>query len=282
MKTVAVTGGKGGTGKSTVAIILALREIEKSSRVLLVDADVECPNDHILLGISTPKNLVAETYAYYPKIDESKCTGCGLCVRSCKSAAMFQAGRKIPTINEDLCSSCGVCWNICPSGAISKKPKINGEIFESKVGKYITLLTGRSIPGVRETSPVVKQLRDYVNKISKSYDTVIIDTAAGSHCSVISALEGVDEAYAVTEPTPLGSHDLNVILKVLHILKIPAKVIINKSGIGDEKGVVKIAEENKIDISGRIMYSSKLARVYSEGNLLNSKKMLTGLLGNKT
>ena len=44
-----VTGGKGGTGKSTVAVNLAW-ELSKKFNVVLADVDVECPNDHILLS----------------------------------------------------------------------------------------------------------------------------------------------------------------------------------------------------------------------------------------
>ena len=48
MKTIAVTGGKGGTGKSTIAVSLSVVMSEKG-RVLLTDADVECPNDHLII-----------------------------------------------------------------------------------------------------------------------------------------------------------------------------------------------------------------------------------------
>ena len=47
---VASTGGKGGTGKSTFAVLLALKLSNQGRRVLLCDCDVECPNDHLLLG----------------------------------------------------------------------------------------------------------------------------------------------------------------------------------------------------------------------------------------
>jgi len=50
MKIIGITGGKGGTGKSTVATALAF-ELGKNKKVLLVDADVDCPNDHLLLSI---------------------------------------------------------------------------------------------------------------------------------------------------------------------------------------------------------------------------------------
>ena len=51
---IAVTGGKGGTGKSTVATALAVKLSEKN-KVLLVDADVDCPNDDIILSIALKK-----------------------------------------------------------------------------------------------------------------------------------------------------------------------------------------------------------------------------------
>ncbi len=55
-------------------------------------------------------------------------------------------------------------------------------------------------------------LKNLQQKKKKEYDYVIIDTAAGTHCPVISALLGSDYAFAVTEPTPLGAHDLDLIL----------------------------------------------------------------------
>ena len=48
---ITVAGGKGGTGKSMVASSLAF-EYAKKSKTFLVDADVECPNDHLLLNIT--------------------------------------------------------------------------------------------------------------------------------------------------------------------------------------------------------------------------------------
>ncbi|MBP1912982.1 MinD superfamily P-loop ATPase [Thermococcus stetteri] len=44
---IAVSGGKGGTGKSTVAINLAIALRERYDLVL-ADLDVEAPNDHLL------------------------------------------------------------------------------------------------------------------------------------------------------------------------------------------------------------------------------------------
>lgn len=274
MQTIAVTGGKGGTGKSSFAILLALKKVSQGKKVLLVDCDVECPNDYILFGIDTLKNLTAKTYAYYPEISQSKCTKCGLCVKNCRSSALFQPLKSIPVLNEDLCSSCGVCWTICPVNAISKKKRLNGEIYKDKISENLTLITGRSIPGVRETSPVVEQTREYAEKLSNDFDYIIIDTAAGTHCTVMSALDGANKAYAVTEPTPLGAHDLSIILKVLKILKIPSEIVLNRSDIGNKSLITKIAQDLKVPIFMEIAYSKALAEAYSQGNLTGDTNLI--------
>ena len=274
MKTIAVTGGKGGTGKSTFAILLAFKEILQGKKVLFVDCDVECPNDYIILGIEKLKSPAKKTYTYYPKIQKEKCQKCGLCVKSCRSNALFKAKNKFPVVNKELCSSCGVCWSICPSNAISKEKVLNGEIYKNKIEKKLTLITGISKPGIRETSPVVRQTREYVQKKAKKFDLCIIDTAAGAHCTVISALEGVDKAYAVTEPTPLGAHDLRIILQVLEVLNIPKKIVINQFDIGKERQILDIARTFKVPIYARIPYSKKLGKIYSKGEFLSNQSLI--------
>ncbi len=278
MGTIAVTGGKGGTGKSTVAILMAFQKIAAGQKVLLVDCDVECPNDRILLGIDDLGAPAEKTYTFYPEIIEDKCQKCGLCVEKCKSGALFQTPGNVPTLKKDLCSSCGVCWNVCPHGAIKKVKEENGEIFRHDIDENLTLVTGQSIPGVRETSPVVRQTRKYISGFEKDFDFVIIDTAAGSHCTVMSALENVDEAFAVTEPTPLGAHDLNVILKVLKVLDVDSNVVLNRSDVGDKSLVSEIADANETKVVAEVPYDKTLAEAYSEGRFWESRSELVKLL----
>jgi len=112
-----------------------------------------------------------------------------------------------------------------------------------------------------------------VRKKSDHYEFIITDTAAGTHCDVISALLGNDIALAVTEPTPLGAHDLELILKLLKVLKVPGKIVLNRSDVGDPGPVEKIAEKYGVEIISRIPYSKSVMESYSRGEAVRNPKI---------
>jgi len=56
-KTIAITSGKGGVGKSNICISLGIALSAMKKRVCIFDADLGLANIHILLGISPSKNL---------------------------------------------------------------------------------------------------------------------------------------------------------------------------------------------------------------------------------
>lgn len=73
-------------------------------------------------------------------VDESKCCGCGACVRVCPYHAITpkmiqsrEAGgtveRKVASVNGGLCQGCGACNVSCRTGAIDLLGFTNAQIL---------------------------------------------------------------------------------------------------------------------------------------------------------
>lgn len=269
MKKIAITGGKGGTGKSIVATALAV-ELAKSKKILLLDADTDCPNDHIILSIDRKKEQ--DVFQLMPKWDFKKCIKCGKCSEVCRANAVVFVKERYPVFVQDMCTGCTACILACPTKAISKDKQIIATIH-SGTGYNIDLLTAEMRIGYAEASPVVNALKKFASKTNRNYDFIITDTGAGTHCNVISALLGNDLALAVTEPTPLGAHDLGLILKLCRILKIPAKIVLNRADIGDKKLIQDIAEKYNTEIIAEIPYKKSILEAYSRGEPIKDESI---------
>ncbi len=259
---IAVTGGKGGTGKSTVSVALSYA-LSKSYKVLLVDADVECPDDHIITGINLKD--IRKVNQMLPVIDNSKCIKCGECAKVCYQNAIVFVEGNFPFLVENQCSGCNACLLKCNkiAGAISSTKKEIGKI-EFGGNNKISLMTGILNINQEEATPVVNELMKEMNNRKDNYDYVIIDTAPGIHCNVISVLSEADYAIAVTEPTRLGIHDVSLILKLFEELKLKSGVLVNKSGIGEDKEIELLAENFNSRILVRIPYSKEIQIAYSK------------------
>ena len=105
---IAVASGKGGTGKTTVAVNLALVQDRKELQFL--DCDVEEPNAHIFLKPDLKTN---ETVSIpVPEVDENKCSFCGRCAEIC--AFSFVVLKENIMVFSELCHGCGGCAYFCP------------------------------------------------------------------------------------------------------------------------------------------------------------------------
>jgi MinD superfamily P-loop ATPase len=251
---IAVTGGKGGVGKSMVATSLAV-EFARESRTMLVDADAECPNDHLLLSIKRKKYTTV--YQTIPKWNFKKCNKCGKCASVCKQDAIIFVKEKFPAFVKDVCIGCKACVVACPAGAISEAKKEIGKIYTGK--KYnVFLVSGELKLGELASGEVVAEVRKFSDRINKKMraENVMIDSSPGIGCPVIASLVGTDYIVAVTEPTPSALFDLKRVLYLASHFGIKHGIVINKFDL-DKMFCSKIeqfAKKSEIPIIGKIPY----------------------------
>lgn len=256
---ISVASGKGGTGKTTVAVNLAL-SIDNAQ---LVDCDVEEPNAHIFLK---PKiNKRRKAYIPVPEIDESKCDYCGKCAGICVYNAIavlpgHEEKKGTVLIFAPLCHGCGACAALCPKGAIKEVNRQIGVVESGNCGK-VDFAHGRLNIGEAMSPPLIRRVKSFID-IKKN---IIMDAPPGTSCPVVAAVKDSDFCLLVTEPTPFGLNDMILAVEVLRKLKIPFGVVINRADLGNTK-VDGYCQRENIDVLMRIPFRKEIAMAYSKGH----------------
>lgn len=271
---IAVAGGKGGTGKSTIATMITA-ELAKDEKSMLVDCDVECPNDHLLLN--TDLIFYKDVFQVIPKWDRSLCDKCGKCAEICKQNAIVFVKGKFPAFLPERCIGCKACIASCPLQAISTDQRPVGKIYLSDSNKYnITLVTGELNIGDLASGEIVAELREESKtiNINRECKHVITDAAAGIGCPVIASILNNDFVIAVTEPTPSAFSDLKRIVSLAVHFNIPIGVVINKYDINEIflETIEKFTAKHRIKMMGRIPYDKNLIKLNVEGKISNKSK----------
>lgn len=258
---IAVASGKGGTGKTTIATSLAL-SLAKLGKVRYFDCDVEAPNGHIFL--KPVFDQISPAVILIPQIQPEKCTACGHCVEVCQFHALAKVGKTI-LVFPQLCHGCGSCtWN-CPENAIIEVPNPIGTLERGMARENIAFLRGQLTISEPMATPIIRQLKKMEQPSEDFVD--IFDAPPGASCSVVETLQGVDFALLVTEPTPFGLHDLKQMIGIVRDMNIPAGLVINRDGIGDDS-LEELIKQEQLPILLRVPFNRLLAENLAAGQSL--------------
>lgn len=261
---IAIASGKGGTGKTTVAANLYHLLTQKNSgKAMLVDCDVEEPNDILFFpkAIKVQETIVNQEI---PHIDPSRCTFCRRCTEYCEfNAITVLPPVKFAQVNDSLCHSCGACSVACEYGAVQINDHPVGTIAHYKNGLGEGILEGRLKIGSAMQTMVIRSLKKV---IPTGLDTVILDAPPGTSCPVVETISDADFIILVTEPTPFGVHDLQLMVSLVRDMQKPFGVVINKANMGNRE-VYDYLESEGIGILSEIPFSRSYASQYASADL---------------
>jgi len=273
MKQIVITGGKGGCGKTSVAIALA----SIADNFVLADCDVDSPNIEI---IADPDNTKTTDFTNeIPRIDPDKCIACGQCVKHCQ----FDAISSNFVIDEMACEMCGLCKQVCPVDAVEFHENVAGYIYESdsRFGKFFHAFLK---PGEENSGMLVTKIRELSKEkaIEDEKEGVIVDGSPGVGCPVIASITGADYVVAVAESSISGLHDLKRIVELARILRVSIGVVINKADISGEStdGIQNYVLQNDIALLGKIPFDREIVDAHLQRKSIvefNPDSEITGI-----
>lgn len=260
---IAISSGKGGTGKTFVATNIVSILAKKGRKVRYLDCDVEEPNGHLFLKPQIDKE--EDVMLLSPAgVDEEKCINCGECAEVCHYNAIAVIKEKVLFFNE-LCHVCGACKIVCPVDAVIEKERKIGILRHGKSGiidfHYALLETAEGGMSPR----LVKKVRSYTGE-----GINILDSSPGTACPVVETVKDVDLCVLVTDPTPFGVNDLKLAVAMSREVGQEPVVIVNRAEYRNDSLKEYLSSE-KLEIVGEIPDDRKIAEIYSRGDIVVEK-----------
>lgn len=240
-----VLSGKGGTGKTTVAISLS----EIIGDVVMVDCDVDAANMHLYYEgeVIEERDYMGNKIAI---VDENLCTSCGACTPYCKFSSIVSG-----EVNALTCEGCGACILVCPEKAIRLERVKSADMKLIRTDRGIIAKADMEI-GSEGSGKLITELKAMADEHNKDDHITIIDGSPGVGCPVIASITGANMALLVIEPTRSGMSDFLRVRELCSHFAMPIMVCINKYDINTDitKEIEDYCKREDIDLVGKVQF----------------------------
>ncbi len=238
--------GKGGSGKSTITVLLARILADRGYKVVIVDADESNTTLPRMLGVSTPRPLVEFLGGRSTLVDA---------LRSKKETDLIQAIAKAKE---------GVRIDDLPPDYVGVK----GNIKLIVIGKIREFGEGCACPLNFLTRAFLKNLILSKNMI------VLVDTDAGVEHVGRGVEEAVDKILVVVDPTYESLMIAKTLKETASKLGRSFNIILNKVRENTLPILLDKARELQLPVDGWVSYDDELAMCSLQGTPLSSEKAL--------
>ncbi len=238
--------GKGGSGKSTITVLLARILADRGYKVVIVDADESNTTLPRMLGVSTPRPLVEFLGGRSTLVDA---------LRSKKETDLIQAIAKAKE---------GVRIDDLPPDYVGVK----GNIKLIVIGKIREFGEGCACPLNFLTRAFLKNLVLSKNMI------VLVDTDAGVEHVGRGVEEAVDKILVVVDPTYESLMIAKTLKETASKLGRSFNIILNKVRENTLPILLDKARELQLPVDGWVSYDDELAMCSLQGTPLSSEKAL--------
>ena len=252
---VAVLSGKGGAGKTLLAVNLAAA----AGKATYVDCDVEEPNGRLFLR---PEGALSQpVYTPLPAFDRERCDGCRKCVDFCRFHALVYV-KGAPMVFPEVCHACGGCSLVCPRGAVTEARRPVG-LVEEGWRDGVRVITGELSPGEASGIPVIQAA---LRAAGSPDGLTVLDCPPGSACPVMECVAAADFCLLVTEPTAFGLDNLQMVYELVTLLRKPCGLVINKAE-GPWPPLEDFCARNGLEVLLRLPFRRRLAELTARGEL---------------
>jgi NAD-dependent dihydropyrimidine dehydrogenase PreA subunit len=190
------------------------------------------------------------------KIDEDKCTGCGICLDYCNVDAISLLD-EVAQIDSDICVECWVCYRnqVCPFDCFEPAPlEAYGDVFKHVLSDPTVTSKGTGIPG-RGTEEA--KTNDVTGRFAKDVYGICIDMGrpgVGAYLrdveKVAMALAAAGVRFASPKETPLAgvmsdirSGKIRDDILDVHVMSVIIEGTVKRDGLGSVLEAIKRVEK---------------------------------------